>query len=141
MRWLLASLCLAGCVAPLPPPFRDFQAPASWRPEQLAVLQEALREAGWEPRPGPVVHSLSTHPRRIAGALLYRVEGYVELVAIDSQRVRLYVHAYRYHLWGRSRIGYLSAALSRNVAEPIERALRRRGFVLTPYELKPITIE
>ena len=138
---LLFGLWLPGCVASLPPPFRDLRTPDVWHLRLMLLLEEALKEAGWQVRPGPTPQSISTHPRTIAHLLLYRVEGYVELVPIDSHRVRLYVHAYRYYVLGRSRIGHLNAALSRRVAEPIGRALRKRGFEPVPYALRPITIE
>ena len=131
---LLLSVAAAGCAPSITPLYRDFEperhliasAPDSVR----ADVRAALADAGWTVREPSVDGFVTTEERVLGERLLYRVVTSLDVALIGDRAVRVYIHPYRRYVTGsRSKLGFLSGGMERDILPDLRNAFERHGLV------------
>ena len=130
---LVLLVAAAGCAPSITPLYRDFEpegaALVTARDSVRADVQAALVEAGWtlgEPSADGLV---STEERAFGERLLYRVVASLDVAFVGDRAVRVYIHPYRrYVTGGRSKLGFLSGGMEREILPDLREALEARGI-------------
>jgi hypothetical protein len=125
----MVLLVSSGCAGSLSPLYRDYRiddTTASTR-ERLA---EALDEAGWKLVDPVSPNILSTDMRTVQNWGLYRVVVSLDVVTMNNNHVRVFVHPFRqYVTGGLSKLAFMNGTVRSAVLPELNKALEVRGFV------------
>ena len=131
---LLAVCLLAGCAPSITPLYRDFEPEGSalvTAPDSVrADVRAALVEAGWTLGEPSSEGFVSTKERALGDRLLYKVVASLDVALVGDRAVRVYVHPFRLYVTGsRSKVGFLSGGMERDILPDLREALEARGIV------------
>jgi hypothetical protein len=126
---LFVALAAGGCSSSLSPLYRDYRIDDTTAPTEER-LAEALRDAGWALVDPVAPNVLSTNTRTVQNWGLYRVVVSLDIVAMNNNHVRVFVHPFRqYVTGGLSKLAFMNATVRSAVLPDLNDALKERGFV------------
>jgi hypothetical protein len=126
---LVGLLPLGGCAPTLAPPYLDYAASDTEAANRDESLKNSLTQAGWQVDMEAATGLLTTLPRTISHAGIYRTVVYLEVLPLASDRVRVLIHPYRVYFDGaRSKLGYLPSGVKREIETPLLEAMRANGY-------------
>lgn len=127
-----------GCASSLTPLYRDFEvdaveAPAApTAPTDAALydrIERALLEAGWQQVEAQAPNVVSTGTRELRDWGIYSIQVSLDVVPLNDDFVRVYVHPYRHYFTGsRSKLGFLSKGLGRSFLPDLRAAFAAEGL-------------
>lgn len=136
--FLLGIGLWAGCASSLTPLYRDYEVqpaevqPMPTTPADAAIydrIGRALQQAGWQRVDGQAENVVSTNSRQIRNWGIYSIEVSLDVVPLNDDYVRVYVHPYRhYFTGGRSKLGFLSKGLGRSFLPDLQTAFADEGL-------------
>ena len=137
MRPLLFSLVLltlTGCTPSITPLYRDFEPQerslVAARDSIRLDVQEALTASGWALAAPSVEGFITTEERILGERLLYQVVASLDVAFVGDRAIRVYVQPYRrYVTGGRSKLGFLSGSVEREILSELRDALKDKGIV------------
>ena len=131
---LFLLVAAAGCAPSITPLYRDFEPeihPIASAPDSVrADVRAALADAGWTVGQPSVNGFVTTEERVLGERLLYRVVASLDVALIGDRAVRVYIHPYRRSFTGsRSKLGFLSGAMERDILPNLRAAFASHGLV------------
>ncbi len=132
---VVTGLC-AGCASSLTPLYRDFEIEPSKTPAATAInadvydrIERALNEAGWQMISGQAENVVTTDSRQFRNWGIYSIKVSLDVVPLNDEFVRLYIHPYRHYFTGsRSKLGFLSKGLGRSFLPNLREAFANEGL-------------
>ena len=123
-----AVLSLGACV-PITPNYRDYTSNMTAN-DAMMKAQDVLKTQQWTIKPSPIAPMIATEEREIRNFGVYKIIVSLELVQLNRENIRLFVHAYRkYKLSGtKAKIPYLERHVRQDVVKPLTDALKRQDI-------------
>ena len=124
----IVVISIAGCSPSLSPLFRDYEIdnPVDTVEERI---RRALEADDWELAETNIPNVVKTTDRVLNRRLIYKTVISLEVVPIEGEYVRVFIHPYRDNLiGGKSKIPYLPANIRRQVIPSITQAFEEEGL-------------
>jgi hypothetical protein len=127
-----AIVVLAGCGHSLSPLYEDYRisTEAVGDADIHVLIEQAVIDAGWTIDEPDAPNVVSTAEATVTHWGLYKVVVSLDVVAINNEHVRVFVHPYRIYIWGsRSKMPYMSRRIRNFVIPDLSETLADRGII------------
>jgi hypothetical protein len=94
------------------------------------LIEDAVTSAGWTLDEPDAPNVVSTEEATVTHWGLYKVVVSLDVVPINNEHVRVFVHPYRVYIWGsRSKMPYMSRRIRNFVIPDLSETLADHGIV------------